>query len=181
LPASKDSGYHQVTLQGTKVPFPALPMMQPDPPDQEPRRQTADWKPPAEVPRFRPLERFWPYVDLPQTPSEEELATLHPELRAALFEAPPLPFSVTLVFGPFDSPEYKQAVDLARAAAEYAETGAGAGLRHHARFLPSDALRMRGLWQVIGHLDSCEVLIDGQPIPYARELWLPLIWFLISE
>jgi hypothetical protein len=24
------------------------------------------------------------------------------------------------------------------------------------------------------------VLIDDRPLPYARELWLPLVWFLIS-
>jgi hypothetical protein len=23
------------------------------------------------------------------------------------------------------------------------------------------------------------VLIDDRPLPYARELWLPLVWFLI--
>jgi hypothetical protein len=23
------------------------------------------------------------------------------------------------------------------------------------------------------------VLIDDRPVPYARELWLPLLWFLI--
>jgi hypothetical protein len=160
---------------------PAEPMTQPDSPDPEPRQPDSDGQPPADVPRFRPLERFWPYVDLSQEPSEEELATLHPEVRAVLFGTPPHPFSVTLVFGPFDSPDYERAIDLARAAAECRETGAGASLRHHARFLPNDALRIRDLWQVIGHLDSCEVLIDGQPIPYARELWLPLIWFLISE
>ena len=28
-------------------------------------------------------------------------------------------------------------------------------------------------------LPSCEVLIDDRPIPYARELWLPLVWFLL--
>ena len=156
-------------------------MTEPATPDQEPRPTAAGGQPPADTPRFRPLERFWPYVDLSQEPSEEELATLHPEVRTTLFGAPERPFSVTLVFGPFDSPDYKRAVELARAAAEYGETGRGPALRHHARFRPSDALRMRDLWQVIGHLDSCEVLIDGQPIPYARELWLPLIWFLIME
>jgi hypothetical protein len=25
------------------------------------------------------------------------------------------------------------------------------------------------------------VLVDDRPIPYARELWLPLIWFLIPR
>jgi hypothetical protein len=24
-----------------------------------------------------------------------------------------------------------------------------------------------------------EVLIDQKPVPFARELWLPLVWFLI--
>ncbi len=26
---------------------------------------------------------------------------------------------------------------------------------------------------------GCDVLVDDQPMPYARELWLPLVWFLI--
>jgi hypothetical protein len=156
-------------------------MTQPDSPDQEPRKQAADGQPPADVPRFRPLERFWPYVDLSEEPSEEELATLHPEVRAALFGTPSLPFSVTLVFGPFDSPDYKRAVELARGAADYRETGAGPNLQHRARFPPSAALQVRNLWQIVGGLGSSEVLIDEQPVPYARELWLPLIWFLIPE
>ena len=25
------------------------------------------------------------------------------------------------------------------------------------------------------------VLIDDRPVPYARELWLPLVWFLIPR
>ena len=34
---------------------------------------------------------------------------------------------------------------------------------------------------VVGRLDATEVLIDDRPVPYARELWLPLIWFLIPR
>src|SRR5690606_2791525 len=41
-----------------------------------------------EHPTHRPLERFWPYADLPEAPSDEELALLHPELREALFGTP---------------------------------------------------------------------------------------------
>ena len=39
---------------------------------------------------------------------------------------------------------------------------------------------MRELFQIVGTLDACEVLVDERPVPYARELWLPLVWLLIS-
>jgi hypothetical protein len=32
---------------------------------------------------------------------------------------------------------------------------------------------------VVGGLPTCEVLIDDRPIPYARDLWLPLVWFTL--
>jgi hypothetical protein len=138
--------------------------------------------PPAvAVPDYRPLERFWPYVDLPEQPTDEELARLDPELAEALFGTPRKPFSVSLEFPAFDGPDYARAVDLARASAEYRELGAGAGaaLRHRARFYPQDAGSLRRLFEIVGRLDACDVLIDDRPLPYARELWLPLIWFLI--
>jgi hypothetical protein len=137
--------------------------------------------PPAvKVPDYRPLERFWPYVDLPEQPSDEELARLDPELAEALFGTPRRPFSVSLDFPPFEGPDYARAVELARASAEYREFGNGATLRHRARFYPGDALRLRTLFEIVGRLDACDVLIDDRPLPYARELWLPLMWFLIS-
>ena len=52
-------------------------------------------------------------------------------------------------------------------------------MRHRARFYPEDALPLRDLFDIVGRLDACEVLIDDRPLPYARELWLPLMWFLI--
>jgi hypothetical protein len=134
----------------------------------------------TERPATRPLDRFWPYVDVPETPTEEELAALDPDLRAVLFGAPPGPFSFTLVFPAFDGPGYAQAVALARGSAEYRETGSGSELRHRAKYLTSDAARMRELFQIVGTLDACEVLVDERPVPYARELWLPLVWLLIS-
>ncbi|MGH2670665.1 MAG: hypothetical protein ACRD1S_10340, partial [Vicinamibacterales bacterium] len=134
----------------------------------------------TERPATRPLDRFWPYVDVPETPTDEELAALDPDLRAALFGTPPGPFSFTLVFPTFDGPGYDRAVALARASAEYRETGSGASFRHRARYLPSDASTLRELFQIVGPLDACEVLVDDRPVPYARELWLPLVWLLIS-
>lgn len=129
--------------------------------------------------RTRPRERFWPYADLPEQPTAEELAALDPDLHAALFGAPPRPFSITLVFPPFDGPDYARAIEMARASAEYRETGSGAALRHRARFWTSDALRLRDLFDIVGRCDGCEVLIDDRPVPYARELWLPLVWLTI--
>jgi hypothetical protein len=136
--------------------------------------------PAVEVPDYRPVERFWPYLDLPEQPTDEELANLDPALSEALFGTPRRPFSVSLEFPAFEGPDYIRALELARASAEYREVGSGAALRHRARFYPPDALRLRTLFEVVGRLDACDVLIDDRPLPYARELWLPLMWFLIS-
>jgi hypothetical protein len=128
----------------------------------------------------RPLERFWPYADLAEQPSDEELASLHPELRQALFGAPSLPFSISLSFPRFEGPNYARAVELARASDEYIETNVGGELRHRARFYPADRpLRLRDLYELVGGMDECEVLVDDQPVPYGKALWLPLVWFLI--
>ena len=136
--------------------------------------------PAVPVPDYRPVERFWPYVDLPEQPGDEELASLNPELAEALFGRPRLPFSVTLEFPRFDGPDYARALDLARASAEYRELGAAPHVRHRARFYPQDASKLRDLFDIVGRYDATDVLIDDRPVPYARELWLPLMWFLIK-
>jgi hypothetical protein len=137
----------------------------------------------SDQPRVRPLERFWPYADLPEQPTDEELASLDPDLHEALFGSRPRPFSITLVFPPLDDAggEFSKALELARGSAEFRETGTGGGRRYRARFWPSDAVKLRDLFQIVGRSDLTEVLIDDRPVPYARELWLPLVWFLIPR
>jgi hypothetical protein len=125
------------------------------------------------------MERFWPYADAPEQPTAEELAGLDPELHAALFGPRDLPFSFTLVFPKFDGDDYERAVEKARQAAEYLEVGAGDEFRHRARFFPGDASLMRDLYTLTGDQRGTEVLVDDRPVPYARELWLPLLWFLL--
>jgi hypothetical protein len=133
-------------------------------------------------PRFRPRDQFWPYADLGEEPSDEELARLDPDLQAALLENPPArPFSCTLVFSPFDGPDYAAALALAKASSDYLETGTGDGLRHRARFTPEQVAALRALWQLVGRIDTSEVLIDDRPLPFARELWLPLLWYLLPR
>ena len=135
--------------------------------------------PSVPVPDYRPVERFWPYVDLPEQPTDEELAQLNPELAEALFGRPSLPFSVSLEFPEFEGADSARAVDLARGSAEYREITSANGTRHRARFYPQDVLKLRELFEIVGRFDACEVLVDDRPVPYARELWLPLMWFLI--
>ncbi len=135
----------------------------------------------ADPPKYRPLERFWPYAELPEQPTAEELAALDPDLHEALFGERPRPFSITLVFPHLDVPAFATALDLARASAEFRETGAGASRRYRARFWSSDAAQLRDLFQIVGASDATDVLIDDRPVPYARELWLPLVWLLIPR
>ena len=144
------------------------------PPDGE----HAEHKP---APAYRPSESFWPYVEPSEEPRAEELAALDPELRDILFGPVERPFSITISFPRFDGEEYEHAVALARDAAEHHEVGSGAAFRHRARFFPDDAARLRKLFEIVGRYDECEVLVDDRPVPYARELWLPLLWFLIPR
>ncbi len=129
------------------------------------------------TPTSRPLERFWPYVELTEAPAPDELAALDPELHAALFGPRDLPFSITLVFPDFAGDAFADALARAQAAPEYRALGAGAARRHRARFFSADAAALRELYGLVGHLPASEVLIDDRPVPYARELWLPLLWF----
>ncbi|MEC8952502.1 MAG: hypothetical protein VYC24_05515 [Acidobacteriota bacterium] len=129
-----------------------------------------------------PVESFWPYVEPASQPSAEELAELDPDLRAALFGDDFRPFSITVVFPKLtDVKAYETAVRLARQASEYREVGSGPSLRHRARFFPAEALALHDLFGIVGEDDSCEILIDDRPVPYGRELWLPLVWFLIQR
>src|ERR1035437_11015601 len=122
----------------------------------------------SDRPKYRPQERFWPYAELPEQPTEEELAALDPDLHDALFGVQPRPFSITLVFPPLDAPDFARALEMARASAEYRETGSGAGFRHRARFWSGDALKLRALFEIVGGSPDTEVLIDDRAPPAAR-------------
>ena len=134
---------------------------------------------PGAHPAHRPGDSFWPYVDVPEEPTPEELAALDPELHDALFGRTERPFSITLSFRPFDGPDGERALALARAA-DYRAAGSGEALRHRARFSPNDAEKLHELFQLVDRRGECEVLIDDRPVPFARELWLPLVWCVLQ-
>jgi hypothetical protein len=129
----------------------------------------------------RPLERFWPYQDLPEEATPEELAALDPDLHAALFGTAPGPFTLTLQFTPFDGPDFARAIEMARASRDYREVGQGDDRRHRATFQSTDAVELHELFQIVDGPGACEVLVDGRPVPFARELWLPLVWLLLPR
>jgi len=126
-----------------------------------------------------PGESFWPYAELSEQPTPEELAALDPELHAALFGTPLGRFSISLEFPAFGGPDYERAVGLARLAPEYRQIGAGERRRHRATYYSKDAGALRELFELVGVLDGCDVLVDGRAVPGARELWLPLVWLLV--
>lgn len=162
------------------VPYPALIWFTASmSPPSEDTQHSAIFPEGSGAPEYQPRERFWPYAELPESPTPEELAALDPDLHEALFGAAPRPFSFTLVFPRFAGADYARAVELARASAEYRETGTGDAFRHRARFYTGQAAALRELFRIVGRLDACEVLVDDRPVPGARELWLPLAWVLL--
>jgi hypothetical protein len=127
----------------------------------------------------QPLERFWPYADMPEQPGADETASLTPAEREALFGSHD-PFSIALVFPRFDGPDFAVAVARARDANRYETYTAGGREWHRATFFAGDRpVRIRDLWQVLSPVPGVDVLVDGQAVPYARELWLPLVFLLI--
>jgi hypothetical protein len=131
-------------------------------------------------PETRPLERFWPYTDLSEQPSDDELARVQPELREAVFGPLNLPFSVSLVFPDFEGEHADRAVRLAEASDEYSLTESDGRRWHRARFFTGDRpMRLRDLYLIVAGVPGNDVLINDRRVPYARELWLPLVWLLI--
>lgn len=129
----------------------------------------------------RPLERYWPYVEKPEEPTAEELAALDPDLHETLFGPRDLPFSITIVFPAFPGENFPRAIAKAKASAEYRESGEGEQARYRARFFSTDALALRDLFELVGPVPGTEILIDDRPVPYSREMWLPLLWFHLLD
>jgi len=102
---------------------------------------------------------------------EEKLDTiLHPDTKAKAFK-------ITVEFGHKSSPKYTEAVDLARRMPTYTEQGEGEWVRHSTSFTPDDVEELFRLFNLVHDWDSTEVLVNHKKIPYAHQLWLPLMWF----
>ena len=84
-------------------------------------------------------------------------------------------FSITLVFPNLDDPDFPKALELARQSSDFRQIAAGNVARYRARFRMAEAARLLDVFTVVGRSDDIEILVDDQPVPYGRELWLPLV------
>lgn len=107
-----------------------------------------------------------------QDPVEEKKLQdiLHPSTTADNF-------TITVKFGYKVSPKYEKAVDLARRMPTYRETGNGEWIEHSADFTPEDVEELFLLFNLVHNWDKTEVLVNHKRLPYAHQLWVPLMWF----
>lgn len=86
-------------------------------------------------------------------------------------------FKITVVFTPRSHPNYKKAVEAARKNPTYTEEGSGEFIRHSATFTPEEVDELFELFNLVHEWDSTEILVNHRNLPYAHQLWLPLMWF----
>ena len=113
---------------------------------------------------------------------EADISHLSDEMADILYPGRrPRPFRVTIEFEDFDGPDHGRAVALARRSPLYREKTEGDRRLHHAPFETRQASEMRALFQLVGSRPGTEVLVDGKRVPYATDLWLPLVWLFVGE
>jgi hypothetical protein len=114
--------------------------------------------------------------------AEADISHLSDEMADILYPGRrPRPFRVAIEFEPFEGPEAVRALELARRAPVYRESQEAGRTVHHAAFETRQATVLRALFQLVGGRPGTEVLVDGKRVPYATELWLPLVWLFVGE
>ena len=113
---------------------------------------------------------------------EADIGHLSDEMADILYPGRrPRPFRMGVEFDAFGGPNYPRALELAKRSPVYREIGAAQALRHRAEFGADGAHAFHELYAVVGPIHTTQVLVDGRSVPYARELWLPLVWFLLPR
>jgi hypothetical protein len=112
---------------------------------------------------------------------ESDISHLSDEMAELLYPGRrPRPFRIGLRFLPFDNPNYERALAIARRSPVYGEEPGEPGPVHHAAFEPCAARDLRELYELVRGRPGSEVLVDGKKVPYAHELWLPLVWIFLG-
>ena len=129
---------------------------------------------------------------------EADVSHLDPEMLAILYpERASKEFTITVVFGPPPPAEsaesvengaaaeaekrYQHAVRLAEASRGYRVEGRDRYRRHSAVYGLDEVSKLHEIFSLVGNLPSCEILVKGKKVPYARELWLPFFWFFKKD
>ena len=121
---------------------------------------------------------------------EEDISHLDPEMVEILYpERASKEFTLSLVFGPpplsqgaseTDKEQaerkYQEAIEIARKSQSYRSEGTARSTRHIGTFSLERVEELHRLFTLVGDYPSCEVLVKGKRVPYAREFWLPMFW-----
>ena len=120
---------------------------------------------------------------LPRVVAREEtdISGLSDEMAELLYPGRrPRPFRIGLRFDRFDGPGLQPALALARKSPEFREAQGREGPEYHAAFDAGDARTLRDLFEIVKQRPDLEVRVDGKRLPYAHELWLPLMWMFVG-
>jgi hypothetical protein len=118
----------------------------------------------------------------PLVPKEEtDISHLSDEMADVLYPGRrPRPYRLGIEFEAFEGEDYAAALALARRAPAYREERRHGQLVHQAGFGTGEARALRELFQLVGSRAGTEIVVDGQRVPCARELWLPLFWIFVG-
>jgi hypothetical protein len=86
-------------------------------------------------------------------------------------------FRITVSFGYRMTADYKKALAIAKRNPTYTEEGDGEWIRHSAVYTPAEVEDLFQLFNIVHDWESTEILVNHKKLPYAHELWLPLMWF----
>lgn len=132
-----------------------------------------------------PRERAKTFADRlpPVVPKvEDDISHLSDEMADILYPGRrPRPFRVGVRFERFEGPDYERALALARRAALHEDAAEDETVVHRASFETRQAGILRDLYQIVAGRPGTEVTVDGKRMPYATELWLPLMWMFVTQ
>jgi len=130
------------------------------------------------------MARAQSYADRlpPLVPKEEQsIDHLSDEMADILYPGRrPRPFRIAVSFLAFDGPDGERALALARRSPVLEERRDSGGARAIAGFDSNGARTLLDLYHLVGRRPGTEVLVDGKRVPYAHEVWLPLMWIFVG-
>ena len=75
--------------------------------------------------------------------------------------------------------EWREAVSFASAHNSYSKKIVGKLAKHRIEFKPDQVWEIYQMYQMLEKSPHLEILLNGQKLPYAATLWLPLLWFYL--
>ena len=118
----------------------------------------------------------------PLVPKEEQsIDHLSDEMADILYPGRrPRPVRIAVSFLAYGGPDGERALALARRSPVFEERRDPGGALAIAGFDSKGARTLLDLYHLVGRRPGTEVLVDGKRVPYAHEIWLPLMWIFVG-